>query len=172
MRISKKQRIVKNLRSKFERSDVFILTDYKRLNVESMNSLRQQLRKIESEFQVAKNSLLIRAAIGNQVELIKDEFVGPSAVAFTNNNPLAIAKVLTKFSSDNPNFKIKIGVLGGKVISVGDINALASLPPKKILLAHLLSSIAALPISLVTVLNKIPSGIVNVLQALKDQKDT
>jgi large subunit ribosomal protein L10 len=79
--------------------------------------------------------------------------------------------VLTDFVKENKNFEIKVGVLNGKVVDSEGIKALSSLPSREVLLAQLLSTMNAVPTSLVTALSDVPRRILNVLQAIKDQKE-
>jgi large subunit ribosomal protein L10 len=169
--INEKKRIADDLQGRFKRSTIVILTDYKGLDVSAMNSLRRKLREANTEYQVAKNSLLVRAAEGNDVTLIKDQFKGPSAIALSYDDPVAPAKVLTDFVKDNKNFEIKVGVLNGKVVDLKGIKALSSLPSREVLLAQVLSTMNAVPTSLVTALSDVPRRLLNVLQAVKDQKE-
>ena len=171
MDINEKKRIAEDLKARFEKSTIVILTDYKGLNVSSINELRRKLRDANSEFQVVKNSLLVRASEGNDVNLITDQFKGPSAIALSYDDPVAPAKVLTDFVKDNKKFEIKTGVLNGKVIDVEGIKALSALPSREVLLAQVLSAMNAVPTSLVTALSDVPRRLVNVLQAIKDQKE-
>jgi len=169
--INEKKRIAEDLQQRFEKSSIVILTDYKGLDVASMNALRRKLREANTEYQVAKNSLLVRASEGNDVTLIKDLFKGPSAVALTFDDPVAPAKALTDFVKENDKLEIKAGVLNGKVVDVAAIKALSALPSREVLLAQLLSAMNAVPTSLVTALSDVPRRLVNVLQAIKDQKE-
>jgi large subunit ribosomal protein L10 len=169
--IKDKKRIADELQKRFKKSTIVILTDYKGLDVSSMNTLRRKLRDANTEYQVAKNSLLVRASEGNDVTLIKDEFKGPSAIASSNDDPVAPAKVLTDFMKENKKFEIKVGVLNGKVIDLAGIKALSSLPSRDVLLSQVLSTMNAVPTSLVTALSDVPRRLVNVLQAIKDQKE-
>jgi large subunit ribosomal protein L10 len=107
VKLEKKKEIVKNLHEKFARSKVVIVTDCKGLDVAAMNDLRRKLREFEVEYKVAKNSLLIRASEETDVELIKECFKGPSAVALSYDDPIAPAKVLIKFSDEHEKLKIK-----------------------------------------------------------------
>jgi large subunit ribosomal protein L10 len=169
--INQKKQIAEDLRGRFEKSTIVILTDYKGLDVASMNDLRRKLREADAEYQVAKNSLLVRASEGNDVQLIKDQFKGPSAIALSYDDPVAPAKVLADFVKENKNLEIKIGVLNGQVIDLNGIKALSSLPSREVLLARVLSTMNAVPTSLVTALSDVPRRFVNVLQAIKDQKE-
>ena len=171
MDIQKKKQIAEDLKGRFEKSTLVILTDYKGLDVAAMNALRRKLREANTEYQVVKNSLLVRASEGNAVALIKDQFTGPSAVALSDDDPVAPAKVLADFVKENKKFEIKVGVLNGKLVDVDGIKALSSLPSREVLLAQVLSAMNAVPTSLVTALADVPRRFVNVLQAIKDQKE-
>ena len=171
MDINEKKRITDDLQGRLKKSTIVILTDYKGLDVSAMNTLRRKLREADAEYQVAKNSLLVRASEGNDVTLIKDHFKGPSAIALTYGDPVAPAKVLTDVVKENKNFEIKVGVLNGKVVDPEGIKALSSLPSREVLLAQVLSTMNAVPTSLVTALSDVPRRILNVLQAIKDQKE-
>jgi large subunit ribosomal protein L10 len=133
LNINDKKRISKDLQERFEKSSIVILTDYKGLDVASMNALRRKLREANAEYQVAKNSLLVRASEGNDVALMKDQFKGPSAIALSYDDPVGPAKVLTEFMKDNDKLEIKSGVLNGKMIDLNGIKALSSLPGKSFL---------------------------------------
>ena len=172
MDITDKKRIAEDLRERFEKSTIVVLTDYKGLDVASMNELRKKLRAVNTEYQVAKNSLLARASESNDVALIKDQFKGPSAIAICDGDPVAPAKALTEFGKSNEKFEIKVGVLNGKVIDFNGIKALSSLPSREVLLAQVLSTMNAVPTSLVTALSDVPRRMVNVLQAIKDKKES
>jgi len=93
LRIEEKQQIAEDLRDRLSKSAIIVLTDYKGLDVAAMNDLRRRLRAEEIEYQVVKNTLLIRAAEDNDIALIKDYFKGPSAIALSYDDPIAPAKV-------------------------------------------------------------------------------
>lgn len=170
MKIENKKQFVADLKERFKKSKVVILTDYKGLNVDAMTELRAKLREAEIEYQVIKNTMLRLASEGTDVEAIKDNFKGPSAVALSFEDPVAPAKILTNFAKDHEKLEIKIGVMGGKVLELDSIKALSSLPSREELLATVLSAMNAVPTSLVTALSDVPRRMVNVLQAIKDQK--
>lgn len=171
MKLEKKKEIVKSLHEKFARSKVVIVTDCKGLDVAKMNDLRRRLREFEIEYKVAKNSLLIRASEETDVELIKDCFKGPSAVALSYDDPIAPAKVLIKFSKEHDKLEIKTGVMNGKVIDLNAIKAMSVLPPREVLLGQFLSVVNGVPAGFVQVLNAIPMRFLNLLQAVKEQKE-
>ena len=171
MKLEEKQQITKDLHDRFARSAIIVVTDYQGLDVASISDLRRKLRESNIEYQVVKNTLLVRAAEGTEVALIKDHFKGPSAVAISYDDPVAPAKVLSQFAKDNNKLEIKVGMLNGKVLDNQAIKALATLPSREVLLAQFLSALNAVPTSIVRVLAEIPRGLVNVLTAIKDQKE-
>ena len=171
MRIQEKQQIVEDLRDRFAKSAIIVLTDYKGLDVAAMNDLRRKLRAEEIEYRVVKNTILTRASADNDGDLIKDFFKGPSAVALGFDDPIAPAKVLAQFAKDHEQLEIKVGVMGGKVLDPTAITALAKLPSREVLLGRLLAVLNAVPTSFVRTLAEVPRSFVNVLAAIKDQKE-
>ncbi|MDM8514765.1 50S ribosomal protein L10 [Desulfobacterales bacterium HSG16] len=171
MKIERKKEIVKQMHECFEKSKVVITVDYKGLNVAAISALRRKLKESEIEFKVVKNSLLILASEETDTALIKDSFKGPSAVALSYSDPVASAKVLTEFAKENEKLEIKVGVMDGKVLDLDAIKTLSSLPSKDELLGQLLSVINGVPTSFVRAVADVPRRIVNVLQAIKDQKE-
>ena len=171
MRLSEKQNIVKDLKDRFSRSKVVIVTDYKGLDVTTLNALRRRLKAAQCEYRVVKNTLLIRASEQTDISLIKDDFKGPNAVTLSYNDPIAPAKVLTEFAKSHDALEIKMGVMDGKVLDRKAVEALATLPSREVLLSQLLSAINGVPVSFVTVLSNIPQRMLNVLQAIKEKKE-
>ena len=171
MNIESKQQFVEALRERLKKSRVVILTDYKGLDVAAMTELRSKLREADVEYQVIKNTMLRRAVEGTDVEVIQGDFKGPSAIALSVEDPVAPAKILTDFAKTNPKLEIRVGVLEGKVLDLASIKALSDLPSREELLAQVLAAMIAVPTALVTALSDVPRRMVNVLQAIKDQKE-
>lgn len=171
MKREDKKKIAAAIHDSFEKSKVVILTDYKGLDVSAMNDLRRKLRAADVEYKVVKNTLIARAADGTDAELIKEHFKGPSALALSYEDPVAPAKVLVDFAKNNKVFEIKIGVMDGKVIDANAIKALSTLPSREVLLGQVLSAMNAVPTSLVRALNNVMVNLLNVLQAIGDQKE-
>jgi large subunit ribosomal protein L10 len=171
LNIEIKKQFVQQLNERLAKSAVVILTDYKGLNVASVTDLREKLRGAQIEFEVVKNTMLRLASEGTYVEAIKDSFKGPSAIALSYDDPVAPAKILTDFAKENDKLEIKIGVMGDKVLDLAAIKALSALPSREQLLATVLSAMIAVPTSLVRALSDVPRRMVNVLQAIKDQKE-
>ncbi|MBW2514814.1 MAG: 50S ribosomal protein L10 [Deltaproteobacteria bacterium] len=171
MKKDKKKLITANLNQRFSKSKVVIVTDYKGLDVMAINALRRKLREADVEYQVAKNTLLIRASEGTGVDGIKDYFVGPSAIAISYEDPVSPAKVLTEFAKENQKLEIKAGVMGDKVLDIAAIKSLASLPSREVLLGQVLSAMNGVPTAFVRVLSGVTRNFLNVLNAIKDQKE-
>jgi large subunit ribosomal protein L10 len=166
-----KKRIAQNLNERFSKAAVIIVTDYKGLDVTAINDLRRKLRQEEVEYQVAKNSLLVRASEDTDVALIKETFKGPNAVAMSYGDPVAPAKILSEFAKDNKVLEIKIGVMDGKILDPDAIKSLAALPSREVLLGTFLSALNNLPAGFVRTLAEIPRQLLTALQAVKDQKE-
>lgn len=171
MNIEEKKQIVGQLHKKFTDAAIVILTDYKGLDVTTMNQLRRKLREAQVEYQVVKNSLMVRASEKTDVALIKDNFKGPSAIAIGYDDPVTPAKVLTEFAKENDKLEIKIGVMDDNVLNLDSIKALSTLPSREQLLAQVLAAINGVPTALVRALNDVPCRLLNVLNALKEKKE-
>ncbi len=171
MKLEEKKRITQDLNERFSKAAVVIVTDYKGLDVDAINDLRRKLRKEEIEYQVVKNSILVRASEETDVALIKETFKGPSAVALSYSDPIAPAKVLTAFAKDHDVFEIKVGVMDGKILDANKIEALSALPSREVLLGTFVSVLNNVPTGFVRTIAEIPRRLLNVLQAVKDQKE-
>lgn len=139
--IAKKSELVDVYAKKFSEAASVVVADSRGLTVEQDTQLRKQLREAGVEFKVVKNSILRRAAEKAGIEGM--EFTGPSAVAFSNEDVVAPAKVLSDFAKSAENLEIKGGVIEGKVSSQSEIAAIAALPSREGLLSMLLSVLQA-----------------------------
>ena len=166
-----KQQVITELHEKLQRAKAVFLADFRGINVEKATELRNELRKAAVEYKVVKNTLLDLASRETDKESLQPFFVGPTAVALSYDDPVAAAKVLSKFAKEQQaTFKLKAGVLTGKAISVPDIQALADLPSREVLIAKLLGTMQAPTANFVGVLAAIPGSFVRVLAAIKDNK--
>ena len=171
MLIKEKKNIVEDIHKRFIEANLIVNTDYQGLDVAAITDLRKKLKDASVQFKVVKNTLLEKASINTNAEVLKDSFKGPSAVALSYDDPVETAKILIKFSEEKPNFVIKKGSMDGKLLSDKDIKALSLLPSREILLSQFLSVLSAVPGGFVRTLNAIPNGFVNLLQAYKDKKE-
>ena len=171
MNLTTKKEFVEKLNLRLSEVEIALIVDYKGLNVEEMTQLRNDLRKEGAQLEVVKNTLLSMASEGTSVSVIKEFLKGPNAIVTSAEDPVAPAKVLVKFAEDNKKIEIKAGAMNGKVLAIDDIKALAKMPPKEVLLGQLLSTMNAVPTSMVRVLSGVPSSFLNVLNAVKEQKE-
>ncbi|HKJ83366.1 MAG TPA: 50S ribosomal protein L10 [Mariprofundaceae bacterium] len=169
MKREDKQRVVEELHGAWSDVNTGVVTHYRGLSVSAMGNLRRSLRQADVSLQVVKNSLARRAAEGTDFSVMEEFFSGPTAVAY-GNDPVGLAKALSQFAKENEALQIVGGVLDGKRLEKGDISALASVPPREVLLAQLLSGLNA-PISgFVRTLGEVPASFVRTLAAVRDQK--
>ena len=169
MRTEKEQE-VDRLKDSFSRAKSAILADYRGLTVSEMNDVRSKLRGVSVELRVTKNTLAKIALSGTDAEVLSASLAGPTAVAFSYDDPVAGARALTELAKTYEDLEIKAGVLGSKLLALPDIEALAKLPSKEILLAQLLSVMNGPMSGLVNVLAGNQRKLVQVLAALRDKK--
>ena len=141
--IAKKAGLVDDVTEKFKSAASVVIVDYRGLTVEEVTNLRKQLRDANVEMKVIKNSILSRAAKAAGLEGLDEVFTGPTAVAFSNEDVVAPAKIMDEFAKDAKALEIKGGVIEGKVSSLEEITALAKLPSRDGLLSMLLSVLQA-----------------------------
>ncbi|MFS7394130.1 50S ribosomal protein L10 [Carnobacterium maltaromaticum] len=141
--IAKKQAIVEDVTVKFTDAASVVIVDYRGLTVDQVTELRKQLREAGVEMKVIKNSILSRAAEAANLPGLGDVFKGPTAVAFSNEDVIAPAKIINDFAVKAEALEIKGGIIEGKVSSKEEIEALAKLPNREGLLSMLLSVLQA-----------------------------
>lgn len=166
-----KEKVIAELHDKLGDVKLAVLTNYSGLNVEKITALRNALRKSDTELRVVKNTLLEIASKDTDVAVLKDYLKGPLAIALNSGDVVEPAKVLADFAKKNSELELVAGVLEGKVLSVAQINALAELPSREVLLAKLLSVMIGVQTSLVNVLSAVPRGLVQVLEAYRVKKE-
>jgi large subunit ribosomal protein L10 len=164
-----KQNVVESLHAAWLDANTGVVTHYRGLSVAQMGTLRRSLRSAKVNMQVVKNTLARRAAEGTGFTAAEEFFSGPTAIAY-GNDPVALAKALSDFAKENDALKILGGVLDGKRLDEVGVKALASLPPREVLLAKLLGSLQSPLSGFVRTLNEVPASFVRTLAAIRDQK--
>jgi large subunit ribosomal protein L10 len=138
-----KQQEIDALRQEWSSTNNAVVVSFQGLNVDKDQQLRRQLREAQLQYRVVKNTLAQRAAEGTALAGLRDHFIGPTAVAYTDSDAVSLAKVLTKFAKENAQFTFKAGVVEGRVITVQDIHALASLPSREELISKVMFLVQA-----------------------------
>ena len=141
--IEEKKQIVDEIADKLKASKSTIVVDYRGLTVGEVTELRKQLREAGVELKVYKNTLARRAAETAEMSGLNEFLTGPNAIAFSNEDVVAPAKVLNNFAKDHEALELKAGVIEGNLASVEEIKALAELPSREGLLSMLLSVLQA-----------------------------
>jgi len=170
LRKDDKKELVTQLHEDLGVSQAVFVTDYIGLNVEKITRLRKDVKSAGGTFKVIKNTLLRRAAQDTPVGAINDLFIGPTAIAMAQGDPLGVAKALVNFAKDNEELELQGGILGAQVLDLDKIQSLAKMPSKEVLLAKMLGSMNAPTTNFVGVLAAIPRQMLYVLKAIENQK--
>ncbi|CDB31793.1 50S ribosomal protein L10 [Clostridium sp. CAG:575] len=141
--LNQKKEEVTKLANKIKEAKLVLLTDYRGINVENVTELRAELRKVGGEYTVIKNNITRRALTEAGIEGLDEQLVGPTAVIMSNEEYLEPTKAIYNFTKNNDYYKIKGGVIEGKVMSAEEIITLAKLPSRETLLSMLAGALLA-----------------------------
>ena len=153
--LNQKKEEVAKLAERIKEAKVVLLTDYRGINVSDVTGLRAKLRNAEVEYSVIKNNITRRALAECNIEGLDDALLGPTAVIIGNNDYLDACKTIYEYAKDNEFYKIKGGIIEGKVVSVEEIITLAKLPSKETLIGMLAGALLGNISKLAVALNEV-----------------
>jgi large subunit ribosomal protein L10 len=166
-----KKKDLEDLKKALEENKNIFVTSYEKLRVSQDFALRKTVRDAGGSYRVVKNNLASKASEGTPANDLLGDLKGMTSLAFTSNDPVALAKALTKYAKDNAAFTFKAGMVEGRVIDVKAINDLAAMPPKEEIYAKLLYLVNASATRLVLAMNGVGRNLAVVLdQAGKENK--
>lgn len=169
-----KTELAKTLKEKFSTANLAVFVDYKGLGATKADELRRKLRTHKAEVKVLKNNIARLAvqdgSLGAERKQLMDSLVGPTMVAFSFGDAAAVAKAVHQFSTENEEFRLKESLLGDRKILPTDLEKLAKLPPREVLLAQVLGAMNGPVTGFVSVLAAVPRGLVTVLSAIAAKK--
>jgi len=163
--------VVTEVRKKLEASNAAIITEYRGLSVGALAQLRRTLRQSGAEYKVYKNTLARFAARDAKMDGLEELLTGPTGITFVNGDVAAAAKALRDAAKANPLLVIKGGSLGNKVLSAKDVEALADLPSREVLLAQFAGALQAPLVKTAGLLQALPRNFAYGLKALIDQQE-
>lgn len=163
--------VVEEVTAKLIGANAVIITEYRGMSVGQLAALRRQLRPAGAEYKVYKNTLARFAAQNADLGDLADLLVGPSGITFVTGDAAAAAKALRDVAKTNPSLVLKGGVIGGKVITAGDVEALADLPSREVLLARFAGALQAPLVKTAGLLQAMPRNFAYGLKALIEQKE-
>jgi large subunit ribosomal protein L10 len=152
---AKKTEQVEKLEKDLKNVSSMIVATYSKLTVAQDYELRKTLRSNGAKYRVVKNTLAERASKGSKVESILKGLTGVTSIAYTEGDPVALAKALSKYAKDNPEFTFKAGVVEGRVITIKEIESLATMPSKEEIYSKLLFLLNAPATRLATAVNAV-----------------
>jgi large subunit ribosomal protein L10 len=168
---AKKMEQVEELSGELKNVSSAIVATYSKLTVEKDYELRKALRMTGAKYRVVKNTLAERASKGTKIEEALKNLSGVTSIAYTEGDPVALAKALAKYAKDNPEFTFKAGVVEGRVISIKEIEALATMPSKEEIYSKLLFLLNAPAQRLATAINAVGRNLAVVIdQGVKEKK--
>ena len=168
---SEKEAVVKEVKEKLEKAKSAILTDYRGLNVAESSQLRKKLREVDVEYKVIKNTMTRFAVKELGLDELSPHLEGPTAIAFSYEDPAAAPKILSEFMKTSKKLSIKVGLVEGKVIDEVGVKALADLPSRDVLLSMVLSAMQSPITSWVSVLAAPIRSFGYALDGVRQQKE-
>ena len=156
---SEKQQDLDKLKTELAKVSTVILTTFQGITVEEDTKLRRAVQAAGGKYEVVKNTLAELAGTGTPAEGVLKNLKGTNSIAYTQTDPVALAKALTKIAKDVPAFQFKSGVVEGKVISISEIKQLAEMPSKEELISKIMFLLNAPAQRIATALNALPRNL-------------
>ncbi|HSO73841.1 MAG TPA: 50S ribosomal protein L10 [Blastocatellia bacterium] len=166
-----KEREIEILRKEFQESPNAVLVGFKGLKVGDDERLRRELRQANLSYRVVKNTLAIRASKGTPMEQVESNFTGATAVALSRNDPVTLAKVLSKWAKDSAVFSFKAGLVEGRAIEGKDVEAISNLPSKEELISKVMFVINSGAQRLAIVTGAVARNLAVVVDQIRAQKE-
>lgn len=166
MKKDQKTAQVSELSEKFGRARMALISEYKGMTVAESNELRRRLRAVRGELRVAKNTLVRRAIKATPFATLEDKLGGPVGLILSFDDPVAVAKTVTSFRDAGDKLKLRGGVIGAQALSPAEVQALAAMPPREVIMAHLLALLQAPASRLVRLLGEPGSALARVIDAI------
>ena len=170
IRLEDKQQIVSEVNQAASSALSAVLADYRGVTVEDMTALRKNARANKVYLRVVRNTLLKRAVADTEFECIQEVLVGPTILAFSQEDPGAAARVLKDFAKENDDFEIKALSVGGQLMDASQIDVLAKLPTVDQARSMLMSVMLAPVTKLARTMNEVPSKVTRAVAAVRGQK--
>ncbi len=170
IRLEDKKQIVSEVNQAANSALSAVLADYHGISVSELTNLRKTARENNVYLRVVRNTLLKRAIADTEYECISEVLVGPTLLAFSQEDPGAAARVLKDFAKENDEFEIKALSVGGKLLDASQIDVLATLPTYDQGVSLLMSVMLAPATKLVRTIHEVPSKVTRVVAAVRDQK--
>lgn len=168
---AEKDREVEELQEQFRGSANALLVGFQGIRVADDERLRREMRQAQLSYRVVKNTLAVRAVGGTPLESLAEFFVGPTAVALSKDDPVLLAKILSKWAKENPNLKFRAGLVEGRVIEVKDIEALSNLPSKEELISKIMFLINCGAQRIAVALSGVARNLTVVVDQVRAQKE-
>ena len=162
--------MVEDLNRMFKANTSVLLINFEGVNASAQSELRREISKVDSGYQVIKNRLALRAVEDTSLEALREHFQGPTAIAYTGGDPVALAKVLKLFIKAHPSVAFKAGVVDGKTFSASDVELLAKMSSRPELLSKLVYLLNAPLVRLATTLQSPLRGLASLLKQLGERK--
>jgi large subunit ribosomal protein L10 len=166
MKKEEKGTMVAELAEDFGRASIALVTEYKGMKAGESDDMRRRIRAVRGEFRVTKNTLLRRAIKDTNFALLDGHLGGPVGLILSYADPVELAKTVSSFKDFGEKFKIRGGVLDGKPLTPAEINELANLPPREVIMAQLLGLLQAPATQLVRLLNEPGSMVARLVDAI------